>query len=309
MTRNTEKGVFASLMVLLLCLLATGCRKDLYYDGITRSVTIRVTWAATDTVPEGMRAIFYPTDGSTPHIYNIPVTGSTLTVPVGEYTVLLFNNDTEYTQLQNQESLSSIEAYTSLLVKAKKSKSFPEQNIVEQPDMFYTYLLKDFQVKEDLTPATIEATPVARVFDVDILVHVTGIGNVTSAKGYLSGIAGTYYPGLDSLPVLSSAIPFTFGQKGSSDYITTSVRVFGMSGTTPSENIFQLTLTQRGSSARTFIYSWDIADQLKADLKTHVVVTINDSTLVIPIPTDTTSSGFDVHIKPWPKDTIIPIIF
>lgn len=304
MIRNIEKGVFASIMV-LLCILTTGCRKDLYYDGVTKSVTIKVTWTDTTAVPEGVRAIFYPTDGSMPHIYNIPAMGGAVTVPEGEYTVLLFNNDTEYAKLQNQENLSSIEAYTSLLLKAEKSKSFPEQNIVNMPDMFYTYMQKDYRVKEDSTSTVIQAMPEAKVFRFEVLVQITGLKNVSSATGYVSGVAGSYFPGLDSLPVPSSAIAFDFGQKDSHS-ISAIVRTFGMSGTKPQKNILRLSLTLINGDSKS--YDFDITDQLKADIKTsRVVVTIPD-TIVVEDVSGSTGSGFNATVHDWTNtNTDVPL--
>jgi hypothetical protein len=295
MIQNIKKGVFASVMV-LLCMLTTGCRKELYYDGTTKLVTIKVTWPNAVTVPEGARAVFYPTDGSASLVFNISATGGTVNVPVGEYTVLLFNNDTEYTQLQNQENLSTIEAYTSLLLKAEKSKSFPEQNIVNMPDLFYTYMLKGFQVKEDVTPATIEATPKAKVLNFEVLVQITGLKNVSSATGYISGVAGSYFAGKDSLPVTSSAIAFDFGQKSSSSILAT-VCTFGMSQTKPQANIFRLSLTLINGDSK--YYDFDITDQLKVDLSTGlVVVTIADAIVVDDVSGDT-GSGFNATVNDW----------
>jgi len=304
MIQHIKKNVLASVMV-LLCLLTSSCRKDLYYDGATtHTVNIHVTWPDTVTVPESMRAIFYPTDGTSPHVYNISATGGSVLVPTGTYTVLLFNNDTEYVKEQNTESLSTIEAFTSLVLKAGKTKGFPEQNIVNMPDMFHSYLLKDYQVKEDQTPADIEATPQARVFDFQVIVHIMGLKNVSSAGGYISGVAGSYFPGKDSLPVSSSAVAFEFGQK-SSDYISATARVFGMSRTQPQQNIFRLSLKLINGESK--YYDFDVTDQLKVDLNTNVVVTISDMIVVEDVPGDT-GSGFGATVHDWTDtDTDVPL--
>ncbi|MDD2756882.1 MAG: DUF5119 domain-containing protein [Methanothrix sp.] len=298
-----RKVVFVSILV-FLCLSASSCRKDLYYDGTTQTVDINVLWPDTITVPEGVRAIFFPTDGSTPHVYNLSATGGSVLVPVGEYTVLLFNNDTEYARLQNTESLSTIEAYTSLLLKAGDTKSFPEQNIVNMPDMFYTYLLKDYQVLGNGTSADIEAAPKARVFDSRILVKIVGLKNVSSSRGYISGVAGSYFPGKDSLPVTSSAVAFDFGQK-SSNYISAIMRIFGMSRTLPQQNIFRLSLTLINGENK--YYDFNITDQLKVDLSTGLVITIADS-IVVEDVYGNTGSGFNATVNDWTNtDADVPL--
>jgi len=303
MIQNIKKGVVASAMM-LLCLLASGCRKDLYYDETTKTVEINVTWSDSVTVPESVRAIFYPTDGSTPSVFNISATGGTVQVPMGEYTVLLFNNDTEYIKLQNSESLSTIEAYTSLLLKAGDTKSFPEQNIVNMPDLFYASLLQSYKLTADEASTVIEMTPQAKVSDFEVLIQVIGIENVSSATGYMSGVAGSYFPGLDSLPVTSSAIAFDFGQE-STNYISATVRTFGMSRTEPQENIFRLYLTL--INGETEYYDFDVTDQLKVDLSADVIVTIPDS-IVVEDVSSSTGSGFNATVDDWTDtETDVPL--
>ena len=247
--------------------------------------------------PEGIRAIFYPADGSDARVFNISPTGGTVRVPSGSYTVLLFNNDTEYIRVQNDGSLSAIEAYTSLLLKAGKTKGFPEQNIVNMPDLFYICLLKNVAVSSESSSSgtTINAEPEARVFNMEMQVKVNGLANVSSAIGYLSGVAGSYFPGKDSIPETSSAIAFDFGKKDS-EHISAAVRTFGISGTEPQENIFRLSLTLINGENMTCDFT--ITDQLEVDLKAGVVVVIPDPVVVNDVSGDT-GSGFNAIVDEW----------
>ena len=286
-------------MLLVLCLPAGSCRKDIYYDDNTyESVNVHVSWPDTITPPEGMRAIFYPADGSDARVFNISPNGGSVRVPSGDYDVFLFNNDTEYIRLQNTGSLSTIEAYTSLLLKAGKTKGFPEQNIVNMPDLFYACLLENVRISSETSSsgATIEAEPEVRVFNIEVLVKIIGIENVSAAIGYLSGVAGSYFPGKDSIPETSSAIAFDFGKKDS-EHISAAVRTFGVSGTQPQENIFRLYLTLINGENMTC--DFNITDQMKVDLKANVVVISIPDPIVVDNVSENTGSGFGAIVDDW----------
>jgi len=300
MIRMTTKNI-TPFILFAFCLLAIGCRKDLYYEETAETVNVHVTWPDSITVPEGVRVIFYPVDGSLPYIFNLKPTGSTVYVPSGEYNVLFFNNDTEYLWFQNGGSFSKIEAYTSILLKAGKTKGFPQQNVVNMPDLFYTYRLNNYRVSEgSLATAAIEAIPHAKVYTMGILIKIIGLKNVSSATGYLSGVAGSYFPGMDSVPETSSAIAFDFGQKNS-QYISATARTFGLSGTQPQENIFRLILTLTNGDTKTC--DFNITDLLKIDLSQKMVLSIPDS-IVVEDVSGNTGSGFNATVEGWDETEI-----
>lgn len=299
MIQKMRISAFALVMP-LLCVLMSSCRKDLCYDYSTKkTVEINVTWPKSITVPEGVTAVFYPVDGSTPYTYNIPALGGSVVVPLGAYTVVIFNNDTEYVMQRNTENVSTIESYTGILQKSGVSKGFPEQDVVNMPDMFYSYVAANYQVKSDVDLLPINATPQSRVIVFKVRVHVTGLKNVSSAGGLISGISGSYFPGTDIFSGTSSAVAFDFG-KENSEYIQATVRVFGLSRITPQENKFRLALKLINNEVK--YYYFDITDQM-INLKNDVVVNIQN-TIVVDDVNSGSGSGFNADVNDWSNSDV-----
>jgi hypothetical protein len=294
--------------LILLSIITSSCRKELYYgeESGGHMVKVKVAWPTDVATPEGVRAIFYPSDGGTPRVYNISPTGEDIYVPSGTYTVVLFNNDTEYVKLYNSDKTATLEARTLVVQKSGIMKSFPSQDIVNMPEMFYSYKIDKFQVTDGDTPDVLDASPLAKVKTFKIRVKIGGTGGikyVSSGTGFLSGVCGSYFPATDLYPTASSAIYFDFSEKGT-DYIDATVRTFGINatGTSPQES-FRLLLTL--INGKVITYDCDLTSQLKVDLNANVIIIIPAT---VDVPEIYSGSGFDAHVKDWDNtDSDIPL--
>ena len=308
--KKTRRTLLAAITaVCVTAILATGCRKDLYYEegGDTHKVQINITWPSGITSPEGARAIFYPLGGGTPLIYNLSPSGGEVSVPAGRYNVVLFNNDTEYVKLYNDGKDSTLEARTTALVKATKGTAFPSEDIVNMPDMFYSCKADSFNVTAGTSDDVLNASPVARVKSFRVRVFVSGtagMSGVSSAEGYISNAYGSYFPGMEKYPAAGAIIPFGFSDM-ESDHMDAPVRTFGVLPSSAG-NIQMLRLAVTLTDGTVSTYEYDITGQLNVDLsKGDVVVTIPDKIDISP--SGTTPSGFNVTVKGWGDATNVEL--
>jgi len=307
MANRLRKTIVLGIVIAAICVLGS-CRKDLYYsnsdiDG--PQVYINAMWPSDlTTIPSGIRAIFYPTAGGTPIVRNILPAGGYVAIPKGTYNVVLFNNDTEYVKLYNTDTDSTLEARTTTILASAKVKSFPSQDIVNLPDSFYSYKIKNFNVTGNSLPDILSAPLQNKVKFFNVRVNIGGTGGVSyvsSATGYISGLYGSFFPGLDTYPSTNSAITFNFSNKGA-DYLQGTVSTFGVNCLSGNTQMFKSSLTL--TDGRTLEYDCDITSLLNIDLsKPNQVVTIPGTIDV----SAGSSSGFNVNVNDWGNSTSVDI--
>src|SRR5574344_1413699 len=313
MRKIFHKNIYSTALC-IFCIIISSCRKELYYEAVS-PLTINVTWPDGISIPEGVRVIFYNEEGEGHYVFNIPSNGGTVNVPKGKYSVLMFNNDTEYIAIRNVERISTIQAYTSLLIKAGNTRGFPLQSIVNTPDLFYRYLQTGYNVTDDASSVVIQATPSCKVDNYTIKVYLIGSQYVSSGTGYLSGLAGSYYPGLDSLAATSSAVMADLGIKGA-DTLGFKINTFGISKAASRENIFRVSLTLINDSTRDFDFnitealnaSLNELNKTKADIWVKVEIILSDTIKVEPVTTGGTSSGFSTTVTDWKEPDNVEIL-
>lgn len=313
MRKIFHKNIYSTALC-IFCIMISGCRKELYYEAVS-PVTINVTWPDGISIPEGVRVIFYNEEGEGHYVFNIPSNGGTVNVPKGKYSVLMFNNDTEYIAIRNVERISTIQAYTSLLIKAGNTRGFPLQSIVNTPDLFYRYLQTGYNVNDNTSSVFIQAAPLCKVSNYTIKVLLIGSQYVSSGTGYLSGLAGSYYPGLDSLAATSSAVMTDLGLKGA-DTLVFKINTFGISKAESRENIFRVSLTLINDSTRDFDFnitealnaSLNELNKTKTDIGVRVEINLSDTIKVEPVTTGGTSSGFSTTVTDWKEPDNVEIL-
>jgi hypothetical protein len=313
MRKIFHKNIYSTALC-IFCIMISGCRKELYYEAVS-PVTISVTWPDGISIPEGVRVIFYNEEGEGHYVFNIPSNGGTVNVPKGKYSVLMFNNDTEYIAIRNVERISTIQAYTSLLIKAGNTRGFPLQSIVNTPDLFYRYLQTGYNVNDNTSSVFIQAAPLCKVSNYTIKVLLIGSQYVSSGTGYLSGLAGSYYPGLDSLAATSSAVMADLGLKGA-DTLVFKINTFGISKAASRENIFRVSLTLINDSTRDFDFnitealnaSLNELNKTKTDIGVKVEIILSDTIKVEPVTTGGTSSGFSTTVTDWKEPDNVEIL-
>ena len=92
------KYIVSSLLVAVVAIGFASCEhKDLcYHHPHTVKIIVNFDWAfAPDADPTGMCLYFYPQDGGKPRRFDLSKTGGEISINVGKYNVIAYNNDTD----------------------------------------------------------------------------------------------------------------------------------------------------------------------------------------------------------------------
>lgn len=301
---------------LLICLviawvLLSACEhKELCYDH-PHFTTVRVDfdWSQIDKeeMPEGMRVVFYPTDGGDSWIFDFPEgKGQTIELPQKEYQAICYNYDTRGIDWTGQDSYRELTAETrkvaspdSIAMRAVSgflcSSALNSVVLKEQPNGSETVVL--FQPRRNVCRYTYEIRGLKE------------LSRVAALRAGLSDMGGSLNLAADSIPEeLSDMI--LFGGEVKDSLIVGKFYTFGRSlKGKMSQNQFRLYV--RSTAGKIYILNADVTEQIrKVPLEEH----IGDVHLIIRFEYDIpnnkpndTSGGFDVDVDEW-EDIYIDII-
>lgn len=184
------------MLSFFLLLMFAGCHPHELPEGYPL-VTVQVgfDWDEKEeagSLPEGMRAIFYPkdADGCKVDVF-LPVGGGEVKVPAGRYAVVVFNYDTETVLIRGEEAYETIEAYTNPC----RPDVAGTEKMVWGPDALYTARADDFEVTDADRPNVLDIAPRLVVEPRPFHLQAERLGNVSSAWGSVEGMADCYLLG------------------------------------------------------------------------------------------------------------------
>lgn len=226
------------LIVLLLSALLSACNhKDLDFL-LEEEGNIRVTfdWAyASDAQPDGMLlAVFNNT--SRPVSFHYPdQNGGELRLPGGDYQLIAHNDNTEYVE-QRGTTWSDYELYTEPTTMIRfapvlfTSRSVPraigteDMEVVFQPDPVWCATTPSFTMN-GIDGLTMSMESCTEVYSFTIT-NVKNLDHVVEIAASLSGLAGSYFPGLRQCSAYNCISPFEMTPI-SSDAISGTIRTWG----------------------------------------------------------------------------------
>ena len=211
------------LSIALLCVLLTGCRKDLCYDHDEHSIAVKVhidaaweqEWERTEEidwealwrdewsyaydelrpeVAEGIRAIVYETEGSTYNLHNLSPEGGRLPMGEGTHPLLFYNNDTEYIVFNDLPSSATATASTRTRTRTGFAELHAGERTITPPDMLYGAYIDAYEAQLALETDTVPLT--LRPLTYTYLVRYefkAGQKYVALARGALAGMAEQVY--------------------------------------------------------------------------------------------------------------------
>ncbi len=301
---------------LLICLaiawvLLSACEhKELCYDH-PHFTTVRVDfdWSQIDKeeMPEGMRVVFYPTDGGDSWIFDFPEgKGQTIELPQKEYQTVCYNYDTRGIDWTGQDSYRELTAETrkvaspdSIAMRAVSgflcSSALDSVVLKEQPNGSETVVL--FQPRRNVCRYTYEIRGLKE------------LSRVAALRAGLSDMGGSLNLAADSIPEdLSETV--LFGGEVKDSLIVGKFYTFGWSQKGETDHN-QFRLYVKSTAGKMYKLDADVTEQIrKVPLKGH----IGDVHLIIyldfSIPNDPngdTQSGFEVNVDEW-EDIYIDII-
>lgn len=299
-----------SCLAIAWVLLSACEHKELCYDH-PHFTTVRVDfdWSRIDQeeMPEGMRVVFYPTDGGDSWIFDFPEgKGQTIELPQKEYQAVCYNYDTRGIDWTGLDSYRELTAETQKVVSPDSvtmravsgflcSSALNSVVLKEQPNGLETVVL--FQPQRNVCRYSYE-------------IHgLRELSRVAALRAGLSGMGGSLNLAADSIPEgLSETI--LFGGEVKDSLIVGKFYTFGRSlKGEMSQNQFLLYV--KSTAGKMYKLNADVTEQIrKVPLKGH----IGDVHLIIrldfSIPNDKPdgpSSGFEVDVDEW-EDIYIDII-
>jgi len=333
------------LLPLLACLLLTvGCRKDLCYDHDQHSLGVRFDLvAAWDTVwqrdygcdwanrwnPEwscsyqdlipspatGIRAMVYHHE--TGKIYderNFPTTGGRLYLTDETFSILFYNNDTEYIVFDGLHSVAHTRATTRTLTRSTYMAMHKEERTINPPDMLYGHYIERYEGERAVDAYRYEGTLKPLVYTYLIRYEFSaGLEYVSLARGALAGMAESVYlhdghTGSESATMLYDCTVEPWG-------VEARVRTFGApnypgdhylrGSEEPAHYALNLEVKLTNGTLKTF--EFDISDQLFNQPRGGVITVsgleITDEDAAEPEG----GGGFDVDVESWGDIIDIPL--
>lgn len=314
----------------LLIISLTSCVYDDYSscppkDG-RRLVRINVDWRLFDKeVPTGMTVMVFPWSGGAPHIaLTNDITHADFSLEPGKYHVLVFNQSTtefgtlDFLGMDSYETARAVVLHTT----SRWYSRGDNEQIGVEPEWLASDKLDEFDVSGDYSEATL--TPRNVLSHIQVNVKVSGIGNLYSARGSLTGISDGFLLG-QGKPLQSSKVTYlleswtkTIDKNDATlGTLTTSFKCFGLPETAhlDAENN-KLSFSALLIDKKTQIdYQFAVGDKFKEDENSSELGYFSslhvDVELPNPLPdvkpSEGSSGGFDITVKDWGKPEDIDI--
>lgn len=288
--------------------------------------------------PEIMRVIFY--DPKTDKRYTedyVPAEGGPISIPPGNYDVMVYNFDTESTMIRNDISRLRIEAYTNevssqvrnnainsikrSIVQSKAStdedsepvdsawlkamEQLENVKIVYEPD--HLFVARDnITIYERSGEQVIETRAETVVETYFLSVRVTNIKYMATANALLTGQIGSNFIGFPKEEGKSDDdVTLFFQMEAGTDSLENDVvqTTFNTFGKLPGkESRLWLTIIMTSLTGEPVVWHRDITDEFNdnPDLK----IVIEDDPIVVPIPEPGTGGGggFQPGVAEWEEE-------
>ena len=328
------------LSIALLCVLLTGCRKDLCYDHDTHSYGVKVhvaadweqEWERTyeydwealwqeswghlydelrPEVADGIRAVVYTADGDYAE-NNLPSEGGRLPMNEGTHTLLFYNNDTEYIVFNDLPSSATATASTRTRTRTGFAELHAGERTVNQPDMLYGAYVEEHTARRTLEADTLPLT--LRPLTYTYLVRYEfshGLKYVALARGALAGMAEQVYlsdghTGDEAATVMFDATLTDWGAEA-------QVQSFGVPNY-PGDHYtradgtaahYALNLEVRLNNGKMLNYEFDVTGQVEGQPRGGVITVSG-----IEVSDEDWQGGsgaFDVEVDGWGEYIDIPL--
>ena len=345
--------VLINIFYASLLLIVAACERRPLEDEYSNTALIPVgaIWDVADITPQNVTVLFYNQDDGKlflEHCYenNINRIQSYVSLPVGNYTVVLFNeirDQIDYVGIRGHENFSTLEAYSKPDTRVRSRAN--GDNYVYEPGVFASSVVNNFEVAADMVHYTrdrnttqdatllssveklVDLVPERKVCEINILIRIKGLNNARMpALVDLRNMAGAFFVSTDKNSMESVTYQFTMNNRtydaGSEKNGTISVKVFtfGVLGNrfgitdqrleAPVFLDFLLMLVDAEGTIINMVI--DITDKIRFSLGKNGSITLYiDLELPEPLPNVVpdvnNGSGFEAKLTDW--DTVeVPLV-
>lgn len=324
------------ILILTLC----GCRKELCYNHDEHSLGVRVdvrtewelewerdygcgwkycwdqNWGfgyeeLCPGVPEGIRLVAYYREGGYKE-FNIEPSGRMVTLEKeGEYSFLLYNNDTEYLVYSDLSSSEEATATTRTTSRAEFRSPNDGERVMNQPDMLFGRYIETMMVerKMETDVVQLEMRPLVYTYFVQ-MEFSEGYEYVSKAQGLFAGMAEKVYLYDGHTGSESASIMFDC-DKGKTN-LSARVRTFGVpdypgdhysKGEEDGDYMVRLEVLMINGLYKTF--DIDVSDQIINQPRGGVILI--EGLEITKKDFVSGSGGFDVGVDEWSDPIEIPL--
>lgn len=307
------------VLLLLSWLLASlsGCSfRDMEDDYPVSGVQIKLDWTGvTDKLPETMRVIFYPKDAEGRKVDSyLSAAGGDLKVPPGNYSVVVYNFNTESIQIRGEESFDKIEAFT-----GHCTGLGVDEDMVWSPDALYAVTLDDVEIKKSDVALQMNLKPEAVVRSYSFDIKVKGFKNVSGIICYVSGTSGRYYLGKQVFE--QSEAPIYVDTKREGELLWGYFSNFALPGSLETRSASQMMLTVKLIKIDNTVQETkvDITELLETppdegggddpDDEVHIEVPVPDGEIVVDDVETGGNGGINGDVGDWDDETdvVLPV--
>lgn len=332
------------LMLLFGCLFSS-CRKDLCYNHDEHSLAVRLdvkaswetvwerdygcSWAnnwkpewgfaydaLSPAVPAGLRLTAYPLEGMVRE-YNLPAEGKRVVLDgEGIYSLLLYNNDTEYIVYDGMTSSTRVTATTRTVSRSSFRALHEGERTINPPDMLYGKYIEEYMAlqSEGADLLDVEMKPLVYTYLVRYEFSA-GREHVVLARGALAGMAENVYlydghTGADAATILYDCELKEYG-------VEARVMTFGVpdypgdhyNRGEETDRHYMLNLEVRLTNGAFKTFEMDITDQMANQPRGGVIVVsgLEVTDEEAKQPDSGGGGGFDVGVEGWGDAIDIPL--
>lgn len=147
-------------------------------------------WSGYVDIPPGMNLYFYPIadDNSKSYDYSGPpihhqlqYDGGTVSLPVGRYNVVMFNDYTYNILYRGMDSYLTAEAYLDNYNRLPLASRLSSTTNVSEPDIYYVTQIENLQITPNSSDRTITVRPILKTLKLFVHARVTGMQYISKA--------------------------------------------------------------------------------------------------------------------------------
>lgn len=265
-------------------------------------------------IPEGIRLIAYHESGHKKE-FNLESDGKTVVLDnEGEYTFLLYNNDTEYIIYEDLSSSKDATATTRNTARGEFRSPNENERVMNQPDMLFGRHIEGWHAEKKVgaEPMKVEMKPLVYTYFVRFAFS-SGFEYVSKAQGVMAGMAETVYLYDGHTGPESASIMFYCD--ASDGCLSSKVMTFGVPDhpgdhyskvEDDDEYMIRLEVMMINGNVKTF--DIDISDQMKDQPRGGVIevkdLMITDEEGQKPV---VGGGGFGVGVDEWGENVEVPL--
>lgn len=251
----------------------------------------------------------YDQDGGIYDERNLPQEGGRVDLTEDTYSLLLYNNDTEYIVFDNVYSVAHTRASTRTLTRGSYLAMHANERTINQPDMLYGHYIESYkgELSTEIKQHPVTMKPLVYTYLIRYE-FTSGLEYVSLARGAIAGMAEAVYlhdghTGNESATILYDCSVEEWG-------VEAKVRTFGVPGY-PGDHYmrgpeddpcYSLNLEVKLVNGVIKTYEFDISQQL-VDQPRGGVITVSG----LEVDDDEATGGFNVDVEGWGDIIDIPL--